>query len=224
MGVNIGQTLLKLKSIDQSREYYGFEVNPSCIAYLKELVRINGLQNTHILPFGLSDKTGISKLQFYYDNEVDVTASIISGFRPNDHVVKSEYVILSRLDDIELVSQNNIGILKIDVEGAELEVLSGAQKTLEHNRPVIIIEILPSYSEANLNRINRQNQIGSIFNDMNYSLFRIDKDNKNHFGGLTSFDSFQVDGNISRSDYILFPEEKADKLSILLTKFRGVNL
>ncbi len=217
VGVNIGQTLLKLKSIDQNRDYFGFEVNPSCISYLKELIKINDLQNINLMPFGLADKTGLTKLQFYYNNEVDVTASIISDYRPDDKVVRSEYVISSRLDDLEIFSKGNIGIIKIDVEGAELEVLSGSKNTLSAKRPVIIIEILPAYSEENLNRVKRQNQIELIFKELNYNIFRIKKDSENHFKGLKNLDSFQIDGNISQSDYLLIPEEKAAQISQYLT-------
>jgi FkbM family methyltransferase len=213
VGVNIGQTLLKLKSIDHDREYFGFEVNPSCIAYLKDLVKDNNLPDINLMPFGLADKTGLTRLQFYYNNEVDVTASIIPDYRPGDKVVKSEYVISSRLDDLEIFSQKKIGVIKIDVEGAELEVISGAKKTISVDRPVLIIEILPAYSEENRNRINRQSQIELIFKELNYNLFRINKDSGNHFKGLIRLGSFQVDGNISQSDFLLIPEEKIDLVS-----------
>lgn len=216
VGVNIGQTLLKLKSTNQNIEYFGFEVNPSCIVYLKELIKINRFQHTNLFPFGLSDKTGLTELQFYYDSEEDATASIISNYRPNDLVLKREYVITFRLDDLELVTQNIVGVLKIDVEGAELEVLSGAKKTLSKSRPVIIIEILPAYSAENEYRINRQNQIESIFKDLNYEIFRIEKNKTNQFTGLRRLNSFQVDGNISQRDYILIPGEKSDKISSVL--------
>jgi FkbM family methyltransferase len=213
VGVNIGQTLLKVKSIDRTREYFGFEVNPYCIAYLKELIKVNNLNYINIMPFGLSDKTGLTQLQFYYDSEVDVTASIIQDYRPDDKVVKSDYVILSRLDDLELFSQKKIGIIKVDVEGAELEVIIGAKRKISEDRPKLIIEILPAYTEENVNRIKRQRQIESIFKDLNYNFFLIKKDNENHFRGLIRLDAFQVDGNISQCDYLLIPEEKIDLIS-----------
>ncbi len=212
-GANTGQTLLKLKSIESGREYFGFEVNPSCIAYLKELIKVNNLPGINLMPFGVSDKTGVTTLQFYYDNDVDVTASIISDYRPGDKVVKREYVISSRLDDLELFYEKEIGIIKIDVEGAELEVISGAKRIISTERPVMIIEILPAYTKSNVNRVNRQIQIEAIFKDLNYSIFRINKDKANHLWKLTRLDSFIVDGNLSESDYILIPEEKIEQIS-----------
>ncbi len=211
-GVNTGQTLLKLKSIDRGREYFGFEVNPSCISYLKELIRVNDLPATHLMPFGVSDKTGVTTLQFYYNNDVDVTASIISDYRPGDKVVRREYVISSRLDDLVFFAGREIGVIKIDVEGAELEVISGAKHTISVARPVVIIEILPAYSEKNMARVNRQSMIETIFKDLNYRFFRVIKNNENHLNALTRLDSFQIDGNISQSDYVLIPEEKVQQV------------
>ena len=56
-------------------------------------------------------------------------------------------VEMVRLDDFGL---KNVSIIKIDVEGLEMEVLEGAKKTIEENRPVIAIEILghASYDSA----------------------------------------------------------------------------
>ena len=38
VGVNVGQTLLKLKSISSEINYLGFEPNPNCVNYLKNLI------------------------------------------------------------------------------------------------------------------------------------------------------------------------------------------
>ena len=43
-----------------------------------------------------------------------------------------------RLDSLEL----HCDIIKIDVEGAELNVVSGSQETIKSNRPVLIIALL----------------------------------------------------------------------------------
>lgn len=42
--------------------------------------------------------------------------------------------------DIELTDEK-IGFIKIDVEGYELEVLEGSEKTISRNRPILLIEI-----------------------------------------------------------------------------------
>jgi Methyltransferase FkbM domain len=46
-------------------------------------------------------------------------------------------VPVKRLDDLHL---DDIGLVKIDVEGHELAVLRGAADTLRRNRPTIVVE------------------------------------------------------------------------------------
>ena len=41
-----------------------------------------------------------------------------------------------------------VDLIKIDVEGAELDVLEGGLEILERHRPIIICEILPNHTQA----------------------------------------------------------------------------
>ena len=50
-----------------------------------------------------------------------------------------------RLDDLDL---EDIGFMKIDVEGFEAEVLEGARETIRRERPVMIIEIEERYTKV----------------------------------------------------------------------------
>jgi hypothetical protein len=53
IGVNIGQTLCQVKSLDWERTYFGFEPNPSCNMFVEELIRLNKFKNIKIFPVGL---------------------------------------------------------------------------------------------------------------------------------------------------------------------------
>jgi FkbM family methyltransferase len=65
-----------------------------------------------------------------------------SGLRdvaPGEHTVQSLTVRTARLDDL-LDADLPIEAIKIDVEGAELGVLDGAERTLQRWRPMVLIE------------------------------------------------------------------------------------
>jgi len=49
-------------------------------------------------------------------------------------------VQFSTLDDEHSSEHQKIGLIKIDVEGMELEVLKGAQKIIERDRPILYVE------------------------------------------------------------------------------------
>src|SRR5688572_22816320 len=75
VGVNIGQTLLKLKSVNPNINYYGFEPNPICIHYVKELIKVNKFKNVILFPVGISDTTSIYELSFFTEKDTDSSAS-----------------------------------------------------------------------------------------------------------------------------------------------------
>ncbi len=76
---------------------------------------------------------------------VDVTNDqgvYVSASSPDDVVVQEDVEAVS-LD--EHMRQYGVTFLKIDVEGAELEVLKGAEMLLSRDRPVLMIEVVERY-------------------------------------------------------------------------------
>ncbi len=77
VGANIGQTLLKVVTMDPNRDYLGFEVSPFCNHYLDELITINGLSRCLVVPIGLSDK--LKSVEFQSASPSDTLAALRSG-------------------------------------------------------------------------------------------------------------------------------------------------
>ncbi|MCP4828081.1 MAG: hypothetical protein GY889_04320, partial [Proteobacteria bacterium] len=50
VGVNLGQTLLAVKSIRADWDYIGFEPNPYCVFYTMNLVKLNALEGCTVFP------------------------------------------------------------------------------------------------------------------------------------------------------------------------------
>jgi FkbM family methyltransferase len=72
-----------------------------------------------------------------------------SGLRAPTDVkddVREVEVEAGRLDDV-LPADYRVDFLKVDVEGGELNVLRGAERTLERDRPVILFESGPGGAE-----------------------------------------------------------------------------
>ena len=55
---------------------------------------------------------------------------------------------MKKLDNFEI--SNNIGFIKIDVEGHELEVIDGAINTITKNMPVLLIEIEERHTQKSV--------------------------------------------------------------------------
>ena len=149
IGTNIGLFLYLVTAFDKSRRYIGFEPNILAAAYLQRFIDRNKLQNHNVIPMGLSDQTAVLDLMLSY--EVDVSATVIPNIRTKDQYSFSRKVLVNTGDSVLprlLEDSEDIALVKIDVEGAEKEVLSGLEATVNRYRPVIIFEVLPSSDDA----------------------------------------------------------------------------
>jgi FkbM family methyltransferase len=202
VGANIGQTLLKVKMADRDRAYFGFEPNPVAVAYLQQLSARNHFTHTSIFPVGLSDHTAVVTL--FLKDDVDPSASLVTGFRSPERYSMSRGVAVHRGDDVlEGIADLHVGILKIDVEGAELDVIAGCERTIARDQPVIICEVLPVYdpsTDAGRLRLSRQQALGTLLNRLGYEMYRADGQ-----GRLEKIAGFTIDSDISRSNYLFLP-------------------
>ena len=89
-----------------------------------------GYKNINIYNFGLSDVSGEKNFNLKKDTG---TSNITEKDTNNICNVKL-------LDEFNFES---VDLIKIDVEGHELEVIKGALNTIEKNKPVLVIEIHP---------------------------------------------------------------------------------
>ena len=104
-------------------------------------VRRNDLCNVEILPVALSDHAGAARFNL---NE----SSDSFGFydHPNTATTATRIVPTVTLDDIlNDIRPQRLDVIKVDVEGAELEVLAGMSQTIALHRDVkLLVEWFPA--------------------------------------------------------------------------------
>jgi FkbM family methyltransferase len=145
VGANVGQTMLKILALDKTRQYVGFEPQLSCCSLIQSFIEENNLKYHTILPLGLSNSNQIVRL-YLRGGGHDSTASMIQNFRPNSFYTSYRYVCVRKGD--ELIAElrlPSISAIKIDVEGAELEVIEGLLDAIREKMPFIIFEVLNHY-------------------------------------------------------------------------------
>lgn len=105
-----------------------FEPNPQ--QYPVCLERAKDLQNITIYPFGLwhEDTT------LYFENQYMASAAKIT-----DSETSGVQVEVKNLDDI--LNGDFVSFIKMDIEGAELNALKGAEKTILKHRPILAISL-----------------------------------------------------------------------------------
>jgi FkbM family methyltransferase len=212
VGVNMGQTLLNVQSVLPNAAYLGFEPNSTCVHYVRKLIGANGFHNCEIIPAALSDESMALKLNYYATHdEADESASIIENFRPEQKVISSHYVPVLGGHALEnVLPLGEPAFLKIDVEGAELEVIRGLQSWIAVNRPVILMEILPVYFSGHYQaRLPRQQEMEQIFKSLGYRLARV---NKQDSSKLQLVEEIGVHDNMEWSDYVIFHSSRLAEL------------
>jgi FkbM family methyltransferase len=216
IGVNLGQTLIKIKSYFSSNiQYIGFEPNPICVQYVQTLIRANDWNHVQLFPIALFNQTGILTLHSYDDNDTDASASVVANFRPNQTVKRVQHVPGYSFSDLATqIDAQNIRVVKIDVEGAESQIVQSLQALLHSNNIVLLMEILPAYTNDNIERIERQNTISKILTDTNMQLYRIVRENDALVGLAPLKDNYiNVHSDINQADYIAFKKSNTQDLA-----------
>lgn len=209
VGVNMGQTLMKVRAIDPERAYRGFEPNPVCVYYAEELIAANGWQNCDIVPAGLGRETTVATLNLYHGRSGDSSASIIDDFRPDEAVSFRKTVVIFGSSDVPArLLADKIAVVKIDVEGAEADVLAALEPHIARDRPLISMEVLPCYGPDRQDRIARQAQIETLLRAHDYRILRVRHDQQGGRFTLVPIDSIGIHGDLALCEYVMSPRER----------------
>ncbi len=175
---------------------------------------VNQLPNVQIVPLGLAEVPGIRKLQLYHGTTSDPSASLVQDFRPGESISKIKLVPVMAFSDIEVqLGISDLGFVKIDVEGAEAEVICSMRGALSTFKPWLIVEILPCYNAENVVRVTKQRMIESVMRDADYDIFRIIKTASGALQGVYELDEIGIHGEIDLSDYLFLPRNDTPTLS-----------
>jgi len=143
VGANLGYETLFFSSLAQKGAVYAFEPVPSNVELITYNLKQNSVKNVTVMPFGLGRKA--SKTQVAYQEQNRGGASISgSGDAKNAELYDvSESIDIKVLDELHSTKQlplKRCDLLKVDIEGFELEFLAGARKFIAAYRPAMIIE------------------------------------------------------------------------------------
>ena len=83
--------------------------------------------------------------------------------------IKIHKASVRKLDDLNELNQENISLIKIDVEGHEFEVLEGARNVIMKNKPIIIFEHNIGTNKNNIEDIER------FLQNQEYTFFKINR-------------------------------------------------
>ncbi len=146
VGANIGfLTVLAARVVGSTGTVYAFEPVPSNAAYVRKNALANRFAQVQIFEQAVSNRAGKGELSLA---AYSGGAALSTADTPPDMVGTCE-VDLVTID--ELVKRHGFKrptFVKIDVEGAELEVLEGMTTVARQHRPVILLELDAGEAQA----------------------------------------------------------------------------
>lgn len=135
-GCHRGEVLDRMLELAPAGEHHGFEPLPELCRELRD--KYADWPDVHIHELALSDRTGEMSFQHALDHPA-LSGLERRAYPTPDERVEQITVRAARLDEV-LPGGHRVDFLKIDVEGGELGVLSGALDTIRSSRPFIVFE------------------------------------------------------------------------------------
>lgn len=130
-GAHIGLFTLKCLKELNTTFVIAVEPNPLNVRLLRMNLLMNKVGRFKIVEAAAGPSNDEIKL---YLNDLSSRSSVVKKS------ARYVYVKQVKLDDILSTLPQHIDFIKIDVEGAELKVLTGASKLIERDKPILVIE------------------------------------------------------------------------------------
>jgi len=137
------------KQVGPTGKVYSFEPAANTFNVLTQTIKYNNLQGTvHTRQQAVSDTTG--ELSFYIYNNSSISNANSISEQNADSGAKEVTVACISLDDLyNKENIQNLTLIKIDAEGAELDILKGGRRLITAFHPYITLEVHPkSFTDA----------------------------------------------------------------------------
>ena len=143
IGANVGwRTERAAWLTGKNGKVHSFEPSPTTCKNLRRRLVCMGLSNVVVNEVALGAEPGAATLYEYAEN-YGGSSSLRTGAAPGQHLTAETSVEIKTLDDY--VKQNlitNVRLVKMDIQGSEIDVLRGARSFLTaSNPPILYVEI-----------------------------------------------------------------------------------
>ncbi len=162
IGAHIGYfALLLSKLVGPQGKVIAFEPVPDNFRALEENVEMNRCSNVQLENCAVSSAPGNVTMRSNDANHLSYTASMFHG----EPVAEVGAI---RLDDYSATLSKPVQLVMMDVEGAELSILDGAERLLRRDSPILLIELHETGEEGRVHPVIER------LHSLNYSVHFID--------------------------------------------------
>lgn len=156
-GANIGNHSVFFDKHCNSEKVISFEIHPDIYNILVDNLNSNDCKKITPINVGLGEQERLVKLSELCDTNIGMT-----------HIVEGEGDVLIKSLDNLLSDVENITLIKLDVEGYELNALIGMKTIIDKFKPLIIAEMA---NETLFNNFNNEiSKYGYKTDKINYGM------------------------------------------------------
>lgn len=143
VGTNIGVVAASLgRHIDSRGRVFAFEPAPETFRVAAATLALNDVHNVILTQSAIGDQDGVIKFNSAPGNSA-IASSLEHGFSFMNTWTEIDVRCTSIDSFVAREEILNVSLIKIDVEGAELNVLRGAKEVIRCKRPAVVFEYTP---------------------------------------------------------------------------------
>ena len=172
IGANIGCfTLVASQKVGMSGRVIAFEPVDFVSKKLEHNILLNKLDNVTIVRKAVYERDTHIKLHVARKENLGMS-SILRNDSESGEIINVEAVSLDEY--LKNKNINEVKIIKIDIEGAELHALNGMDYILSRLKPVLLVEVSPDVTKSSKERL----RVFDLLCQKNYERFVIQNDGK----------------------------------------------
>jgi FkbM family methyltransferase len=214
VGANIGYySLLASRLVGRSGMVVAIEASPRIFAVLMENLQLNNIQNARAVNIAAGKQVGTARLFLGPETHCGLTTTSEIECAKNDCQFECEISTAPLASILSEKEMNSARLIKIDVEGAEWNVVEGMANRLASSRPDLEVMV-----ELNPQRLADQGKsVGDvlrIFRDEGFYAYQLENDYsaESYLGGGMKQAPLRLRGPIHQETDVLFSRRDAECL------------
>jgi FkbM family methyltransferase len=138
LGANEGLYVLKMKENSPNAKIIAVEPNPEAFRILKKNVETNNLSDVMLVNSAVSSKNGKVNFEIIKGSTEVGALKLYEKFENRGEIRKISVTSITLEKLFNMFNLNKIDLLKMDVEGTELEILKSAESILPKIKKVVV--------------------------------------------------------------------------------------
>jgi FkbM family methyltransferase len=209
IGANMGFYSLGASLINKELEVLAFEPNPNIRKSLIQNIELNHLgKNIAVFEFALSDFKG--EATFSVPAFTGSGGGSLKNLHPEEGSPTEFSVKVEKLDNLQK-QIDGADLFKIDVEGAEFQLIKGGEEIIAEDHPTIVVELLRKWMKP---FESTPQDVIDLLTELEYLCFAV---------GDTSLTQTLVIDDLTQETNFIFCHKENTKHLEILTRMREAN-